>query len=60
MTERETLDREIYVLGRIIKDDVASLPSEKFSIGDRRLLNLQIPIRRARIVDLMLQRDALK
>ena len=53
MTERETLDP-------IIKDSVAALPSEKASIRDRSLLNLQIPIRKARIADLMQQRDTLK
>jgi hypothetical protein len=52
MTDRETLDREIYTLRRIIKDDVAALPSKKTSSNDRWLLSLQIPIRKARIAEL--------
>jgi hypothetical protein len=43
-----------------LKDDAAALPSEKTSIGDRRLLNLQIPIRKARIEDLLQRRGTLK
>jgi hypothetical protein len=56
MTERETLDREIYVLGRIIKDDEAALRLRKTSVGDRRLLKLQIGIRTALNVGLMERR----
>ena len=41
MTERETLDQEIYVLGRILRDDKAGLKSERTSVGDRMLLRLQ-------------------
>ena len=52
MIDRETLDREIYALGRITEDDVAALPSAKTSVSDRRLLSLQIPIRKARIAQL--------
>jgi hypothetical protein len=52
MTDRETLGREICTLERIIKDDVAAMPSEKTSVNDRRLLSLQIPIRKARIAEL--------
>jgi hypothetical protein len=58
--ERETLDREIYTLGRIVKDDAAALSSEKTRIADCRLLNLQIAIRKARIADLMQRRGALR
>jgi hypothetical protein len=60
MTDRETLDREIYTLRRIVKDDVTAQPLATTSISDRRLLSLQIPIRKARIADLMQQRDSLK
>ena len=60
MTEQETLDREIYALGRIMKDDAAALRSEKTSIGDRRLLNLQIVIRKAKNAGLMRRLGALK
>jgi hypothetical protein len=60
MTEQETLDGEIYTLRRIIKADLAALPSSKTSIRDHELLSLQIPIRKARIADLMQQRGALE
>jgi hypothetical protein len=56
MTNRETLDREIYVQGQIIKDDQAGVRSPKTSTGDRILLKLQIGIRTALTVTLMKRR----
>lgn len=52
MNDRETLDREIYTLGRILSDDAAAMPSARTSSGDRRLLSLQIPLQKARIAEL--------
>jgi hypothetical protein len=52
MIDQESLEREIHTLGRIVKDDAAAMPSARTSIGDRRLLSLQIPIRKARIAQL--------
>ena len=59
MTERETLDREIDALGRILRDDKAGLKSEKTSVGDRALLRLQIGLRTAVNAVLVKRRDAL-
>jgi hypothetical protein len=59
MTNRETLDREIYLQGQIIKDDKAGVRSPKTSTGDRILLKLQIGIRTAVTVALMKRRGAL-
>jgi hypothetical protein len=59
MTNRETLDREIYIQRRIIKDDQAGVRSPKTSTGDRILLKLQIGIRAAWTVALMKRRGAL-
>jgi hypothetical protein len=59
MTNRETLDREVYVLGQIIKDDEAGVRSLKTSTGDRILLKLQIGIRIALTVALMKRREKL-
>ena len=59
MTERDTLDREIYALGRIMKDDEAALQLAKTSVGDRRLLKLQIGIRKALATGLILRRGKL-
>lgn len=56
MTERETLDREICALDRIVSDDEAALKFEKTSIGDRRLLKLQIGIRKVMAAGLMERR----
>jgi hypothetical protein len=55
MTNRETLDREIYVQGRIIKDDQAEVRSPETSTGDRILLKLQTAL----TVALMKRRGAL-
>jgi hypothetical protein len=52
MIDQESLDREIHTLGRIVKDDAAAMPSARTSVNDRRLLSLQIPIRKARIAQL--------
>jgi hypothetical protein len=59
MPNRETLDREVYVLGQIIKDDEAGVRSLKTSTGDRILLKLQIGIRTALTVALMKRREKL-
>jgi hypothetical protein len=59
MTSGETLDREVYVQGQIIKDDEAGVRSLKTSTDDRILLKLQIGIRTALIVTLMKRRGAL-
>jgi len=59
MPNRETLDREVYVQGQIIKDDEAGVRSLKTSTGDRILLKLQIGIRTALTVALMKRRGAL-
>ena len=60
MTKRETLDRKIHALGRIMKDNRAALRSEKTSVGDRTLLRLQIGVRTAVNAVLMKRRDTLK
>jgi hypothetical protein len=58
-TERETLDREIYALDRIMRDDAAALRSVRTSVGDRMLLKLQIGIRKAMTAGLMRRRGKL-
>ena len=59
MPNRETLDREVYVQGQMIKDDEAGVRSLKTSTGDRILLKLQIGIRIALTVALMKRREKL-
>ena len=60
MTGREVLDQEIYVLGRILRDDQAGLKSEKTSAADHLLLRLQIGIRGAMNARLLERRDTLR
>ena len=52
MAERESVAKEIVVLVRIIKSDLAALKMKKLGATDRRLLDKQIETRSARLKDL--------